>query len=381
MKRFSTLAVLLVAVLATAACAKKTRIEGTLAGAPDSQVIVKLLDVNTYKVLDTLKTNASGAFSYKMDVLPGQPEFVYLFYGDRKIASLLLENGDRVRVSADTLGAYTVEGSPESEKLQQIETEYNAFLQNFVRDLSKTDVATASPEEIKALQRSMGAEYVAYYRKALSYVLTNSHSLTTVPVLFQRVTETFPIFNQDTDAIIFGNVCDSLKTVYPDSRYVKALEREANARKNTLQINQRIQNAPELGYPDLNLPDVNGSRVALSSLDARVVLVHFWSATDATHVLFNAEVLKPLYEKYHAKGFDIYEICVDTDKAQWASVLRNQQLPWTNVCDGLGVASPALPLYGVDGVPTSVLIVDGTLNTTEVEGEAGLRRLLDRTLR
>lgn len=381
MKRFSILAALVLAVLATAACAKKTRIEGTLAGAPDSQVVVKLLDINTYKVLDTLKTNGSGAFSYKMDVLPGQPEFVYLYYGDTKVASLLLENGDRVSVSADTLGNYTVEGSPESEKLQQIESEYSAFLGKFVKELTETDVATASPEEVKAMQRRMGADYVAYYRKALAYVLTNSRSLTTVPVLFQRVTETFPIFNQDTDAIIFANVCDTLKTVYPDSRYVKALEREANARSNALQINQRIQNAPELGYPELNLPDVTGNKVALSSLDSRVVMIHFWSAKEPAQVLFNAEVLRPLYEKYHARGFDIYGVCVDTDKAQWAAVLRNQQLPWTNVCDGLGVASPSLTLYGVDSVPTSTLIVDGALNTTEIEAEAGLRRFLDRTLR
>jgi len=380
MKRFSILAALL-AVLAFAACSKKTRVEGTLAGAPDSQVVVKLLDINTYKVLDTLKTNGSGAFSYKMDVLPGQPEFVYLFYKDTKIASLLLENGDKVRVEADTLGNWTVEGSPESEKLQQIEADYNAFIRKFVDELSQTDVATASPEEIKAMQRRMGTEYVAYYRKALQYVLTNARSLTVVPVFFQNITETFPIFNQDTDAIIFANVCDTLKTVYPDSRYVKALEREANSRKNTLQINQRIQTAPELGYPDLNLPDVNGKKVALSSLDSRVVMIHFWTANEPTHVLFNAEVLKPIYEKYHAKGFDIYEICVDTDKAQWAAVVRNQQLPWTNVCDGLGVASPAFTLYAVDRIPTSVVIVDGQLNTTEIEAEAGLRRFLDRTLR
>ena len=380
MKRFSILAALL-AVLAFAACSKKTRVEGTLAGAPDSQVVVKLLDINTYKVLDTLKTNGSGAFSYKMDVLPGQPEFVYLFYKDTKIASLLLENGDKVRVESDTLGNWTVEGSPESEKLQQIEADYNAFIRKFVDELSQTDIATASPEEIKAMQRRMGTEYVAYYRKALQYVLTNARSLTVVPVFFQNITETFPIFNQDTDAIIFANVCDTLKTVYPDSRYVKALEREANSRKNTLQINQRIQTAPELGYPDLNLPDVNGKKVSLSSLDSRVVMIHFWTANEPTHVLFNAEVLKPIYEKYHAKGFDIYEICVDTDKAQWAAVVRNQQLPWTNVCDGLGVASPAFTLYAVDRIPTSVVIVDGQLNTTEIEAEAGLRRFLDRTLR
>ena len=65
--------------LLAAACGKPSAsIDGTLTDAPGKQVIVKLLDVNNYKVLDTLKTDASGHYTYKVPVQPGQPEFVYL---------------------------------------------------------------------------------------------------------------------------------------------------------------------------------------------------------------------------------------------------------------------------------------------------------------
>ena len=116
------------AVFAVAACGSKAKIDGTLESAPSSEVIVKLLEVNRYEVLDTVKTDAAGKFSYKVAVEKGQPEFVYLFYKDTKVASLLLETGDKVRVSADTLGKFTVEGSEESAKLAQIEQDYAAAL-------------------------------------------------------------------------------------------------------------------------------------------------------------------------------------------------------------------------------------------------------------
>lgn len=62
-----------VAAVAFTSCCRSARIEGTLADAPESQVIVKLLDVNKYKVLDTVKTDIHGKFSYKTSIEAGQP--------------------------------------------------------------------------------------------------------------------------------------------------------------------------------------------------------------------------------------------------------------------------------------------------------------------
>ena len=90
MSRFSKFIALAAAAVAMAACGQKTVINGTLADAPSSEVIVKLLDVNKFRVLDTVDVNASGKFTYKADIKKGDPEFIYLFHGDRKIASLLL---------------------------------------------------------------------------------------------------------------------------------------------------------------------------------------------------------------------------------------------------------------------------------------------------
>ena len=103
MSRFSKIFSFVAAMAALVSCGSNARIDGTLTDAASSEVIVKLLESNRYQVLDTVKTDASGHFSYKVDVAEGQPEFVYIFYKDKKIASLLLEAGDKVGVVSDTL--------------------------------------------------------------------------------------------------------------------------------------------------------------------------------------------------------------------------------------------------------------------------------------
>lgn len=365
MKATKTLS-LLMAAAALTACGQKAEISGTVAGAPDSEIIVKQLDINVYSVLDTISTGADGSFRYKVDVKKGQPEFVYLFHGDTRIAGLLLETGEKVSVSADTLGNYSVQGSVGSEKLAEVDKAYSRFLNDIYN-------AETGPE--------MGRIYIDHYRECVKYVLANPYSLTTVPVLFERLSDVSPVFSQSTDALLFKNAADSLKTVYPESRYVLALEKEAQRRMNLLDIESKIQNAEELSYPDIVMPDINGEQRRLSEVDARVVLVHFWDSADAAQKMLNIDTLLPVYEDYHDRGFEIYAICLSPDKAEWGSVVKAQKLPWINVNDGLGGASGCAAVYNISSTPSSFLIVDGEISDAQLNGVSGLRRELDRSLR
>ena len=379
--KISRIAAFVCLSLLAISCSKTARIKGTVTGAADDEVIVKLLEVNSYNVLDTIKTDKSGSFSYKLEVGKNNPEFIYLFHNDTKIASLLLKSGENVSVMADTLGNYSVEGSEESAKLKEVETGFAEFARKFIDVNNRLDAAGLDENADLNLRKEMTRLYIDYYRKVTAFVLTNSHSLTCVPVLFQSVNEYFPIFNQDTDAILFRAATDSLKKVYPESRYVQALENETVRRESILTLNNRLGSASEVGFPDLSLPNEKGQKVRLSEVDAKVVLVHFWSASDAEQKMFNIERIKPLYDEFHDKGFEVYAVNVDTDKVLWASVVKNQELPWINVCDGLGASSPSVLLYGITMVPATYVIVDGTLTDETISGESGLRKLLQKTLK
>ncbi len=379
MSKFSRIAAAAAVALASVSCAHTAKIDGVLEQAPSSEVIVKLLDVNKYEVLDTVAVDASGKFSCKVDVQEGQPEFIYLFHGDRKIASLLLSEGDNVTVKADTMGNYTVAGSEESEKLAQVEKDYAAVVARM--DALAKKLEKASSDEAAALSKEIYNEYVAYYRSRVRYVMENSKSLTSVPVFYQVLGENLPVFGQMTDAIHFNNICDSLETVFPDSKYVKALRKEAEVRQSQMELNARLGTAEEIGFPDITLPDTKGNKVRLSDVEAKVVLVQFWTATEAAQKMFNMDVLMPLYDEYHAKGLEIYQIALDPDKVTWANVVKEQKLPWISVCDGLGGNSPYTILYNINALPSTFIISDGELVDGQVVNERSLRKTVAKLLK
>ena len=380
MSRFSKLIAFAAAMLALVSCGSNARIDGTVADAASSEVIVKLLNSNRYEVLDTVKTDASGRFSYKLDVAEGQPEFVYVFYKDRKIASLLLEAGDKVSVASDTLGRYSVEGSEESVKLAEVEKAYAAALMEFEALAKKMDAAS-DQAEFDQLAKDMTQVYVAYYRDRVKYVMENSQSLTVIPVFYQTLGENLPLFYQNTDAILFRNAADSLEAVYPDSKYVKALRKDAEIRFGYLELQERLLDAEEIGYPEIELPDLDGKMKKLSDMDSRVVIICFWSAAQAQQNMFNIEFFKPLYEQYHKKGLDIYQVSLDVDKTLWATTVKGQNLPWTNVCDSRGAQSPYVALYNLSAIPAAFIIADGELVDGKVVDEASLKKLLNDLLK
>ena len=366
MRNYKTILALALAVTALTACGDKARIRGTVSGLSGRQLVVKQLDINTYRTLDTIKTGADGSFHYDVQVAKGQPEFIYLFYGDTRVAAFLLEKGETATVEADTLGRYTVTGSEGSEELARVAKSQADFL-----------AALLAHEEEPA---AMTKDYIKHYRDNVKYVMEHPFSLTTVPVFFERLGES-AVFSQVTDAILFRNGADSLATVYPDSRYVKALAREADRRMRILELNGQLQTAAEAAFPDIVLPDIKGEKKSLSEVDAKVILVHFWDANDAAQKMFSIDQLLPLSKDFHHRGFEIYSICVTPDKPEWASSVLAQKLPWINVNDGLGAASPAVVTYNVDTLPYSFLIINGELNTKDVGGLDGLRKELNRLLR
>ena len=120
--------------------------------------------------------------------------------------------------------------------------------------------------------------------------------------------------------------------------------------------------------------------VKLSEVDAKVILLHFWTSTDAAQKMFNLDVLKPIYEEFHSRGLEIYQVALDTDKAQWARTVKDQGLGWINVCEGLGAGSSSLALYNLDKLPVSFVIADGELVDGKFSDGASLRKLLDSLL-
>lgn len=367
--------------------AEKANIDGVLAAAPSSEVVLSVLELDQISVLDTLMTDEAGKFSYEVEVSEGDPEFVYVYADGRKVASLIVEAGDKVSFTIAEDGEVDIKGSEESVKLMQVEREHAQMSALFA--LLAAELETATGAKAQQLTEQMGKEYRAYNRKSVKYVMENSHSLTAIPVLYRNL-GSLPVFALHTDAVLFNAIADSLETVYPDSKFVKSLRADAVNRFDDLKLMERLSDAEEVGYLDIELPGLDGKNKKLSEVDSKVVLLYFWSSVDPQQNMFNVEVLKKLYNDYHHRGFDIYQVSLDVDKVQWATTVMGQDLPWTNVCDTRGAASEYVTLYNLlyqteDGnigiaVPAAFVINDGELVDGEIVDEASFRKLLEKLL-
>lgn len=379
MRSFRLISVAFTAALLSACSG--ARIEGVLKGAPETDLVIKALDVNKYTVLDTVKTSKNSEYSYRLDIEKGHPEFVYIFYKNKKVASMLLMKGDKVEVVSDTLGNYSVAGSSETEKLISVERDEADFLNKMASAQARLEDLKPGSKEAGDVQKDAAKTYIEYYRSRVRYVMENSFSMTVVPVLYQTVGN-LPVFNQVTDAIHFRSAADSLKSLYPDSKYVKALSEEADRRLGILELKAKIESAEELSFPDLEMPDVYGKKVKLSEVDSKMIMVYFWMASAAEQKMFNLDVIKPLYETYSKRGLEIFAVSLDTDKAAWANVVKNQNLPWINVCDGLGTLSRAAKVYNIPKVPMVYFIKEGRLLAdVGVRDEASLSLYLEKNLK
>lgn len=379
--KFLTLTASALALVTLAGCTRGAKISLHLEGGDLSrEIVVKALDMNKYTPLDTLKANSKGDARCSVKIEKGQPEFFYLYDGGAKVASLLLERGDEVRVTLDSLGGCTVSGSEECERLQKVENDFKEAsdrLSDIAYDINRADNET----EAAALRREMGQTYIDYYRKCVKYVIENSHSLTVIPVFYQSFSDELPVFGQETDGITVGNVADSLATVYPDSKYVKALKEDAKKRMDYMALLTNIRTAEPVSLLDVELPDINAQKRKLSEVGGKLVMLHFWSASDPSQCQFNLEVLKKFYAKYHSRGFEIYSVALDLDKTNWAKVISEQKLPWINVCDSNGANSKLIALYNISALPTSYFICNGSLVNEKISDEKSLDALITKLLK
>ena len=334
------------------------------------EIVLTRLDVNKNSVIDTLVCDEAGRLRFKVKVPAGDPDFFYLYQDGDKVLSLVLAGGDKVAVKADDAGGYSIEGSDDSRLLMEAEGRYQDISEQF-EVLSDRLVANYEDiAEADGFRRDMGKLCVSYYRECVAFVMEHPSSMASVSVLFQKVGDNLNVFATDTDAAHFKRVRDSIASYYPHSRYLAALDSEISSREEALELRIRLENTEEVGFPDLVLPDVNGKDVQLSSVDASVILLHFWTASDASQNIYNTQVLKPLYDKYKSRGLEIYAVSYDADKAGWAEIVREQDTGWINVNDYMSVSSV---IYNVTELPRTFIIsgttvVDsGSFNKVELE--------------
>ena len=109
----------------------------------------------------------------------------------------------------------------------------------------------------------------------------------------------------------------------------------------------------EAGIIDIALTDNKGVTRRLTDLKGKVVLLdfHIFATSESAQRIM---MLRELYNKYHAQGFEIYQVSLDSNEHFWKT--QTAALPWISVRDEDGINSQRLAIYNIQQVPAFFLI-------------------------
>lgn len=339
--------------------AGRATVEGEFAACPNELVVLESALASGAIVKDTVTTSATGAFKLKVNLPDGESTFYNLRCNNR-VVPLILSDGERVRVNSvpGLIDGYTVEGSKESELVREVKN-ILAFGVAKLDSLTTVYNQTSQPNVQQLINKEYSKEFLNIKRRQIEFIVNNSGSLAAIYALNQRIPGDMVLFGGVKDIVYFRIVAEEVEKNYPTSPYLAGLKAAITQYDNQVEFNNRINEALSVApanFPELEIADMYGKKQSLTaSQEGKVMLLDFWSIADENSSFRNAE-LKELYAKYHDKGFEIYQVSVDTSKPAWIETVQMQKLPWISVCDFKGAASVAVQLYAVSSVPQNFLM-------------------------
>ena len=356
-------------LLALSSCqSSKVKISGRFVGSEAKMVYLEQSTVLEQQLIDSVALGEDGNFVLLLENSDQtNPTLYHLVYDNNRIP-LLLKGGDNVTVSSagNALRNYTVEGSEESELLHKFNASYVdgvLRLNEIMSRLTANDLADDARHDLAVEYTKLKNEIK---RQQLGFIVENKDHIAAIYALYQRLPGDANLFNGDSDVIYYRTVAEALAESYPDSHYLPLLRSQIARMDAQISLLSQVK---ETSFPEITMPDMYGKEQSLSSLEGKVILLHFWSAAVGNSNAMNAD-LKEIYSKYHDQGFEIYQVGIDTSKALWINTVQEQQLPWISVSDLRGEASPAVGAYNVQALPANFLIDrEGNIADRNLSGE------------
>ncbi len=136
-----------------------------------------------------------------------------------------------------------------------------------------------------------------------------------------------------------------------------------------------------IGQPalDFKLTTPDGKEVSLSDYKGKVVMVDFWASWCKPCRKENPNVVR-IYNRFKNEGFEILGVSLDQQKESWVNAIEMDKLTWTHVSDLAGWGSSAAKLYGVTGIPYTLIVgKDGKILDKNLRG-AQLEKKLEKVL-
>jgi peroxiredoxin len=377
LKFFSAATFVLAAIALTSCNNRKFHVNGNITDAKDSMLYLENISLNGPVKIDSVQLGEDGAFAFDENALDTiTPEFYRLRIANQTI-NLSVDSTETLHIKAAYPSMsynYEVEGSEDCARIKELSVK-QMNLQAQLNNVAKNPSLGADSMQLVV------ATLVNNYKQdlKLNYIFKQPMKASSYYALFQTIqwgnanSLIFNPRNNKEDIKVFAAVATSWDTYYPGAERGKNLHNIAIQGMKDVRIieNQMAEQQIDAskvnvnGCIDLALQDNKGQVRHLTDLKGRVVMLdfHVFAGEQSTKRIMS---LRELYNKYHAAGFEIYQVSVDSDEHFWKT--STAAIPWVCVRDENGAQGQSVAAYNVQSVPTYYIIdKTGTLRFRDVQ--------------
>ena len=359
--RLFTLCAIVIVVGGVISC-KNNRtftVKGNITQAEDSLLYIEAFQTDGMQQLDSLKLSKDGDFSFSVEAPVDAPE-LYRLRVSGQFLTFSVDSTETITIKADypTMASnYTVEGSENCAKIKELAVK-QIDLQSRIDKILKSSLTNMEAND------SVNRILEAYKQDILkNYIYKEPMKTYAYYALFQNISigsSVLSVFNPNNvdDVKAFGAVATSWEQQYPESNKGKALhemaikglanKKQAEAAEQGLVID--ADKVSEAEIIDLKLLDNKGVRQSLTSMKGKVVLLdfHLFASDGSQERILE---LRELYNKYHDRGLEIYQVSLDENEHFWK--MQTDALPWISV---RGDGSVNVYLYDIQSFPVDYII-------------------------
>ncbi len=313
---------------------------------PDKSIIIlekQNLDKSFKEILKTQVNNNKFEFSKNID----EAELLFINFKNNDIKIPFIANNSEifVNINIDDIDNVKIKGN-------QIQDNYSSYLKELEKAENKFVFKT-------------------------DFIKNNSTSILSAIILKQMLGKTKWRIEQNKKA--FETLSDNIKKTnlgIEINNFIKnnePLVKEEKAvaelsldpkisNETTVEVKPIIKQTISNTYPNRKkapnfyAESINGNDISLNSIlkNNKVVLIDFWASWCAPCRAESPNIIR-LYNKYHAKGFDVIGVSEDkyADTDKWKNAVAIDRLPWHQVIDD---NRRVAKMFGVSSIPHTVLI-------------------------
>ena len=333
-------------------------VKGVVTGADGQLMYLENVGISNVVTLDSIKLAPGGKFKFT-EKRPEYPDF-YRLRLNNQLINFAVDSTETISFVADAgtfATSYSVEGSENSKAIKTItlaQLDANQAISRLRKEYEDKMISDTT------YRTKVLAAADAYKEVARKYIYSAPMSTAAYFALFQQIDGLlfFDLYDRN-DVKAYGAVATSYDHTYPESPRSKHLYNLTLQSMKVLRAQRPVDysnvETKEISFLDIELPDVRGEVVKLSTVaPGKVVLINFTAYQTEWSPALNM-ALGELYTKYHDQGLEIYQVSLDSDFHFWRNGASN--LPWVTVHDPQSVYSQVAGLYNVKQLP-AIFILD-----------------------